>query len=169
MRPSIAHQPFGPCRTSGTSRTMGFALAGGTPADRHEYLWRRTDGIPYARARTAAHPSRGRVNVSGRSQDRDPVGQGRKAERDPHPGWPPPLPRVGGPGSAAGRHPVPASGRLTSVPLTSQYFQTSTDGPPRVLARTVRLSLDRDRDQAPSPWVTRSTTRVCTASRSSAP
>src|SRR5262245_8057263 len=113
MRPSIAHQPFGPCRTSGTSRTMGFALAGGTPADRHEYLWRRTDGIPYARARTAAHPSRGRVNVSGRPQDRDPVGQGRQTERDPHAGWPPPLPRVGGPGAATGRYPVAATGRLS--------------------------------------------------------
>lgn len=40
IRPYRDLQPFGPCRTSGTSRTIGNASAGGTPSDVPGYLWR---------------------------------------------------------------------------------------------------------------------------------
>ena len=41
-------------------------------------------------------PVRGRDSVPGGPEDRHPVGQGREAVVDPHPGWSPPLPRVRG-------------------------------------------------------------------------
>src|SRR3954447_24204317 len=72
-----------------------------------------TDGIAYPRSRAAVDAGRGRVDVPRRPEDRHPVGQGGQAQRHPNPGWPPSLPRVGGPCAAAGADSLAAYGRLT--------------------------------------------------------
>src|SRR5918911_3178782 len=83
IRPYRDLHPFGPCRTSGTSRTMGSASAGGTPAVVLGTCGGVTDGIAYARTGAAADAGRGCLDVPRRPEDRDAVGKGGQAQRNP--------------------------------------------------------------------------------------
>src|SRR5215475_5151339 len=87
-------QPFGPCRTWRTSRTMDTRWPAGPRPTFLGIYGGVTDGIAYARARALADPGRGGVDVPRRPEDRDPVGQGRQAERNSYARRPPPLPRI---------------------------------------------------------------------------
>src|SRR4030095_14395049 len=52
--------------------------------------------------RAPADARRSGHDVSGRPEDRDPVGEGGEAHLDPDTGWAPPLPRGGGPRTTQG-------------------------------------------------------------------
>src|SRR6185369_3665898 len=85
-------QPFGPCRTWRTSRTMETRWPAGPRSPFVGIYVGVTDGIAYARARALADPGRGGVDVPRRPEAHYPLGKGGQAQRNSDPGRPPPLP-----------------------------------------------------------------------------